>query len=392
MSLVIRLILAPLLMAIAVQLPAQTQLIISNGPRPAAASTIFFNWPGRSGVLTDKQTGRQYPVQQIGEQGVIFYENLLQPYQEVVLDWKPGVAESAMKADSSAGAVQLSSKGKPVLAYQVQTRLPANTAASYARSGFVHPLYSPAGKILTDDFPLGHTHQHAMFTAWTSTTFRGKPHDFWNQMKEQTTVAHQTVSATVSGPVMAGLTARLAHNSVLFGQVLDETWELRVYPGGEGYYVVDLFSDQANISSDTFYLDAYHYGGFGLRGSATWNESDHERFISMAQFLTSEGMPRAAADHTRPRWTAIYGDFETGQGGVAVMDHPSNLRFPQYIRVHPHMPYFSQTPVVGEGYALAPGAHLKAQYRLMLFDGAPDVTLLERAWESWSHPLQARWK
>src|SRR5687767_13653886 len=71
---------------------------------------------------------------------------------------------------------------KPVFFYHTaQAMPPADSPAFYRRSGFIHPLYSPAGQVMTDDFPVGHVHQHAIFSAWTSTRFRNTPVDFWNQ-------------------------------------------------------------------------------------------------------------------------------------------------------------------------------------------------------------------
>ncbi|MDG2168422.1 MAG: PmoA family protein [Opitutales bacterium] len=52
----------------------------------------------------------------------------------------------------------------PVLSYQTNTvQPPEGMDKIYARSGFIHPLYSPSGKVLTDPFPIGHVHQHAVF-------------------------------------------------------------------------------------------------------------------------------------------------------------------------------------------------------------------------------------
>ena len=76
-------------------------------------------------------------------------------------------------------------EGKPILEY---LKKPSKEAEKhpphYTRSGYIHPLYSPSGKILTGDYAADHPHQHGIFFAWTKSSFRGKPTEFWNQRKE----------------------------------------------------------------------------------------------------------------------------------------------------------------------------------------------------------------
>ncbi|PPK87138.1 methane monooxygenase PmoA-like [Neolewinella xylanilytica] len=281
--------------------------------------------------------------------------------------------------------------GRPVLRYAITPQLPHyrfpdSLPAYYIRSGFIHPVYSPAGRIVTDDFPVGHTHQHGIFTAWTSTTFRGDHVDFWNQHQGTGTVRHVELLETFDSASVVGFRARLEQVSLQHGPVLSEDWRVRVYDNAAPY-VWDLRSEQTNVSGDTLYLDRYTYGGLGLRGSAEWNESDTAAFTGPARFLTDEGLNRAAANHTRPEWTAIYGDLVVkdggGTSGVAVFPHPADFRGPQFVRVHPDMPYLSVTPVVEQGFPLAPGETYLARYRFVVFDGAPaDIDLAAFGWGS----------
>src|SRR5206468_817402 len=60
----------------------------------------------------------------------------------------------------------------------------------FARSGFLHPLATRSGLVVTDDFPPDHAHQHGVFFAWVNPTFRGRPTDFWNQAKRTGRVGH----------------------------------------------------------------------------------------------------------------------------------------------------------------------------------------------------------
>ncbi len=279
--------------------------------------------------------------------------------------------------------------GKPVLTYVVAPQLPQERFADslpeyYTRSGFIHPVFTPEGRVVTDDFPVGHVHQHGIFTAWTSAEHRGQHLDFWNQHHELGTARHAELLEIIDSAGVVGFRTRLQQVSLDAGPILQEDWYVRVH-GEAAPFVWDLRSEQTNITEDTLYLNPYIYGGLGVRGSAAWNESDSNRYQSPPNFLTSEGLDRETANHTRPAWTALYGPVgERGDTvGMAVFPHPDDFRAPQYVRVHPDMPYLSVTPVVEEGFSIAPGGKYLSRYRFVVFDGQPGaVDLASYGWDA----------
>jgi hypothetical protein len=58
----------------------------------------------------------------------------------------------------------------------------------YTRSGFIHPLWSPTGDVLTEIHPADHIHHVGIWMPWTKTKFEGKEVDFWNLAKGDGTV------------------------------------------------------------------------------------------------------------------------------------------------------------------------------------------------------------
>ncbi|MBB4078830.1 hypothetical protein GGR28_001447 [Lewinella aquimaris] len=282
--------------------------------------------------------------------------------------------------------LRITMAGRPVLSYQLAEQLEEpvdgdTLPAYYSRSGFIDPVYSPAGRLITDAFPVGHSHQHGIFMAWTSTDFRGEDIDFWNQQDRTGTARHVALLETIDSADMIGFRARLQQVSSKYGPILQEDWHIRVYDSTSPY-VWDLRSEQTNITDDTLFLNKYSYGGLGVRGSAEWNESDSLMYRAPASFLTDAGADRAAANHTRPAWTAIYGPLdgsdEDGTAGLAVFSHPENFRSPQFVRVHPEMPYLSVTPVVEAGFFIPPGGSYVSRYRFVIFDGEAAAANLDR--------------
>lgn len=345
--------------------------------------------------LTNLGTGKTVPVQRIDDIHASFILDEAIPKHEsreflLTFDRQGIPDEITNNFPDSLSVVNIKVNSSVFFEYQVQTQCPGGDLPKYyCRSGFIHPLRAPDGTIITDDFPVGHTHQHALFFAWTRTKFKTDTIDFWNQQLETGTVRHKTLKETYSGPLWSGFKTVLDHVSLKQNQViLEENWDVKAFPFGK-YNAIDLVGQQKNISEDTFFLLKYHYGGLGLRGSKFWNQVDSMHFKTEAQFLTSEGITsRIDGNHTRPVWTAMYGEIDGKIAGLAVFDHPENIRHPQPIRIHPDMPYFCLTPVVESEYSIPPGQVLNYKYRIVTFNGAPDKTELDAIWKAYTAPIK----
>lgn len=260
---------------------------------------------------------------------------------------------------------------------------PAHSPSYYGRAGHIHPVYAPNGAVVTDGFPAGHTHQHGIFFAWVKTLFKGKEVDFWNQQKQSGDVRLDSLLTVEDYQTVVLLQSKQSYVSLADGPVLSENLTLTVYPH-PSYSVWDMSVLQTNISSDTLFLQKHLYGGLGVRGSKYWNQQDSLHFSSAAKFLTSEGLGKDSANHTRPLWTAIFGEIEGDTVGIAAFDHPDNPRFPTPVRVHPTMPYFSiAAPVVGP-FHLPPDSTYEMKYRCMSFMGAPDPRAFNKIGAAWS--------
>lgn len=265
---------------------------------------------------------------------------------------------------------------QPVFDYRITSGMPAGLPAHYERTGFFHPVYSPSGQVVTDDFPVGHTHQHGLFTAWTNTTFLDSFVDFWNTHKGLAFVQHEGITDIEEQGGDLSFKAHITHHSMAHDKrnrenswpILFETLTISVH-NRTAPFVWDILSEQTNVTADTLFLNKHLYGGLGIRGSKYWNDADSAVFRNSAKFLTSAGLSGDAANHTHPEWTAIYGDLPGGQGGMVIIPHPDNFRWPQAVRTHPHMPYFSVSPVTEEGFFIAPKETYVSRYRVVVFDG-----------------------
>ncbi len=290
--------------------------------------------------------------------------------------------ETHVTVEDDGAALTVHVRGKSVLAYHTAVVTPpSGVDPIFQRSGFIHPLQTPGGHVLTEAFPEDHLHQHGIFNAWVKTTFDGREVDFWNQKGGTGTVEHADVSSLASGPVFGEFTAKLRHLDLSAGDeplaVLEETWTVRVYDF-EDRFVIDLESQQQCATDKPLTLHEYHYGGMAFRGTSEWlgqAESD---------FLTSEGQSRADGNHSRPLWTDAFGLVSGSPCGVAVLQHPSNFRFPAPVRLHPQKPYFVHTPVALGEMVIEQEQPLISRFRYIAHDGPPDARLITTAWSDYA--------
>lgn len=296
------------------------------------------------------------------------------------------VFHGVVEVDQNSDMIRVAANRRPVLDYNIATLLPPDPSTPYyRRSGQIHPLRAPGGAIVTDDFPPDHYHQHGVMFAWTSTTFEGRPVDFWNQSKLQGTVEHNRVIGLESGPVFGRFEVDLRHVNLNAPagptDVLGETWSVRVYNFTD-VFVFDILSVQ-RAQRNPLHINKYHYGGMAIRGARQW-------LTPPCRMITRLDDDRKAGNHSRPGWVDMQGPVDDAVAGVTVMDHPDNFRYPQPVRLHPDKPYFCFSPQVLDGFDITAEAPYVSRYRFVTRDGEVDRARLESLWLNWTDPPTVR--
>jgi hypothetical protein len=263
----------------------------------------------------------------------------------------------------------------------------ADISPTILRAGYLHPVRSPAGAIVTGDYPANHPHHHGIWTPFTKVVFQGRPTDFWNMQSKKGEEQWHAGGRLWSGEVHGGFEAEM-HMNDLSGPkpitALLDRWSVTAYAiphAPKPMRVFDLTTTQSCATDDPLELPEYHYGSFGLRGPDEWNGKEG------ARYLTSEGLSdRKQADGTRARWCYLGGKTNAGFSGTAVLGFPDNFRFPMPVRLHPDMPYFSIVPQKLGAFSIQPGKPYVTRYRFVVTDGEPDAKLFDACWNSLAHP------
>jgi len=258
----------------------------------------------------------------------------------------------------------------------------------YDRSGFIHPLWSPKGTVMTDIHPPDHFHHMGLWMPWTHTQFEGKRVDFWNVGDGTGTVRFAKFLSTMEGPVYGGFQAEQEHvaRQTSKGEqvVLKEIWDVRAYNvggPGKGYWLIDFKSTQRCVADSPLVQEEYRYGGFGYRAARQWKGAN-------AAYLTSEGKTRADGHATRARWCDTSGKIDEWEG-ITFYGHPENFQHPEPMRIWPGFDqniFFNFCPSQATEWEMKPGVDHVFRYRMYVHQGKVDVALAERLWNDYANP------
>ena len=287
--------------------------------------------------------------------------------------------------------LKITAKGKLLMEYQAEPgEFPRpNIKPLFRRGGYLHPIYSLSGKVITDDFPPNHIHHHGIWFTWSSAVFEGRPTDFWNMGDGKGRVDFVEVSKTWSGREHGGFIAKHRQVDLTSGEpkaALNETWEVKVYnpAAKDRFWIFDLTCTQECATKAPVKLPENRYGGIGLRGNWAWNGKD------AVKFLTSDGVTDRVKAHTmKARWCDMHGVIDGEPVGIAIMGHPENFRAPEPMRVHPTEPFFNFAPQQAGDFEITPGKPFVWRYRMVIHDGPPDRELLDRLWNAYAKGLVA---
>ncbi len=295
--------------------------------------------------------------------------------------------------EDDGGSVRIRIGERSVLTYRYAIQpVPEGVDPIFSRGGFIHPLYSPGGEVLTQIQPPDHYHHYGLWNPWTRTRYEGREVDFWNLAKGQGTVRPQQVLESTAGPLSGGFRASLNH--VTFGPdsteslALKEEWDVRVWnvDPESRIWLIDFVSKLNPHEPLT--IEAYRYQGFSLRATEKWGDAT-------ATLLTSEGLDKSNGNATRARWLDVNGVsvVPEGSSGVLLMTHPGNYNYPEHLRVWPtgdnggeNNVFININPAQDRDWELLPGNSYALRYRMLVYDGKLDPANAERFWRDFAEP------
>ena len=198
------------------------------------------------------------------------------------LEPKTTVSAAGVLLKKDAKDLSLVLNEKPILSYRFATTYPPDSINPlYKRSGYIHPLYSPGGEVLTRIQAPDHYHHYGIWGPWTKTRIGKREVDFWNLALGQGTIRFAGFISETQGSIFSGFKALQEH--VDFGAIgedkvaMNEILDVRAWDTGtdKKVRIVD-YTTSLNCPLDSgIMLDAYRYGGgIGFRATGKWHDNN----------------------------------------------------------------------------------------------------------------------
>ncbi len=298
----------------------------------------------------------------------------------------PTEVSSLVELSMDSTGLTLSGAGREALRYNYGTIPPPEQASDlFRRSGFIHPIRTPDGKVLTRIHPSDHIHHMGFWAPWTRTEFEGRSVDFWNLGEGEGTVRFTGFKHLETGPVFGEFVAE--HHYIDFTApggakvALKEEWQVRLWNVGgptDDFWLWDFVVTQRCASESPLLIQQYRYGGFGFRGTADWSAENSD-------YLTSLGKTRLDGNGTRARWCDVYGVTDQGMAGILFLSHPENHEHPEPVRIWPQGDvFFGFCPVVYSDWILEPGTSYVRRYRVYVHDRKISRARAEQVWQNYT--------
>lgn len=308
------------------------------------------------------------------------------------LENRPSLVQSKVLLKKDHKDLSLSMDEKPILNYRFATTFPPKGVNPlFQRSGFIHPLTSPGGEVLTRIQAPDHYHHYGVWGPWTKTHIDDRAVDFWNLLLGEGTVKFAGFLSEVEGDIFSGFQALQQH--IDFGAkgkdqiALNEILDVRAWNTGNKVWVVDYTTSINSPLKNGIMLDAYRYGGgIGFRATEKWHKDN-------CTVLTSDNKTRIDADGSFARWCIVEGESGVAEkrSGILFLSHPSNRMHPEPMRVWPMDAnegrgdmYFEFVPIRHEDWKLEPKQNYTLKYRMIIFDGKMDAKTAEMYWNSFA--------
>jgi len=251
---------------------------------------------------------------------------------------------------------------------------------------FLYPIRTLAGKTISRGWPLepraGDSEDHEWHRGFWYGHGDINGADFWREQGRDKTArlvaraapeqsrhgaAIELAMTPPGGKAMGSMRQEFRFTDTRDARLLDATITIRADAG------------QALRFGDT------DDGGFAFRLSEAFREDRG------ARLRNSEGRTGTKEIWGKPaRWTDFSAEVGGGRAGVALFDHPSNLRHPTRWHARGYglnaanpfaLKSFTRDPAAEGSYTLPAGKALTLRYRAAIYDGEPD---LERLWNEFA--------
>lgn len=193
---------------------------------------------------------------------------------------------------------------------------------------FFYPLLTPDAEPLTRKWPLEqvatdtHDHPHHRGLWFTHGEVNGI--DFWSEEPRAGRTVHDRLEDYQSGEVFARFVATTQWIAPDNKVIANDTRTVLVFPLPNGDRLMD-FEVVLKPKQGNLLLGDTKEGSFGLRVPDAWTPDKKQG----GYIVNSAGQKEAAVWGKPAEWMDYGGKVQNSSYGIAIFDHPANLRHPQ---------------------------------------------------------------
>ena len=252
---------------------------------------------------------------------------------------------------------------------------------------YIHPLKTPGGIMLTSFQPSDHVWHRGLWFAWKYIDGI----NYWEEemgsdgalVSKGRTLPNGAEKVTFAEDGSAVLRHPLAYVDPDGRKVLYEDRTIVIRPPEGRHMIIDFFHNfrvgdapvTLAVTPATEETPWGGYAGLGLRAA---------RSLTGCRVVNDSGQTGVATNGAQALWVDLSGTADGGPladraAGLALIDHPANLRHPSPSYVYydsQAFGYISPSLLRHEPMTLAAGQALRLAYRAVAHDGATDATRL----------------
>lgn len=367
-------------------------------PAPRASADVPLSLPceatpaeGESVRVKHVATGKEYPATvRNGElvflaEGPIPNERQILRVEVVKDSRKPRVA---MAKQVGVNAIDVIIDGAPFTTYHY---------AENEKKPYLWPVYGDGGVRVTRDYPMGekelssdHPHHRSMWTSYGD--INGA--DCWMEGEKAGWQITRDVTFG-SGDAYGWILARNTWTNSAKEPVISEEREYRFYAGEAGSRQFDLRVTFTADYGDALFKDTKEGGIMSLRIRDVMTEQNG------GVITTTAGVGEKACWGKPSPWCDYSGTIEgAGAHGIAVFDHPGNLRHPSCWHVRAYgllgancfgLGHFTNGQQNGD-YTLKRGDSLTFRYRVYIHRGDVSTAKVPDRYADYAEPPAVRWE
>ncbi|HEY3444565.1 MAG TPA: DUF6807 family protein [Paludibaculum sp.] len=265
----------------------------------------------------------------------------------------------------------ISENGKPVFVYNYGPILAPGFPEKMSRSTYLHPVYLPDGRVITDDFNPDHPHHRGISWMWPVVIWNGRTEDLWTVGKVKQKYNGEKTWKT--GKAQATLTVRNHWYLTDTGEkIVNEQVAITIHSVEQGTRRLDFVltfeaaKEPVELRGDP--TQNKGFGGFNMR----FAKRDEPKPGAATVIRTEKGVNEKDGVNEVHTWAQVEGLFAGKPGGARVIDDPSNPNYPNngWLMRHGFGALNPSWPAL-KPYALVAGKPVTLKYTVVLYSDQP---------------------